>query len=273
MSSLTEAPLGKKTVYISHYQKDLLFPIARQTNRSKLNLSGTLPFKGVDIWNAYELSWLNSKGKPEVAIGEFIFPCESPNLIEAKSLKLYLNSFNNTRFNSVDEVRETIEQDLSAVAAIPVTVNLSLVEQFTPITTQCFQGICLDQLDISCDTYQVNPAYLQTEDKIISEIVYSELLKSNCLITGQPDWGSVQIQYTGKKIDHEGLLKYIISFRDHNEFGEQCVERMFLDIMQHCTPQKLSIYARYTRRGGKDINPYRTTESNVMPKNFRLCRQ
>ncbi len=273
MNILAEAPLGKKTAYVSHYQRDLLFPITRKTNRTKLGLSGTLPFKGIDIWNAYELSWLNSKGKPVVAIGEFIFPCESPNLVEAKSFKLYLNSFNNTAFANIDEVIATIQRDLTEIAEAPVQVRIKLVEPLAPITTQVFSGICLDQLDVKCDTYLVNPAFLQTEDKILSEVLYSDLLKSNCLITGQPDWGSVQIQYTGKKIQHAGLLQYIISFRDHNEFGEQCVERIFLDIMQRCAPQKLSIYARYTRRGGKDINPYRSTEGSEIPENFRLCRQ
>lgn len=273
MNMLAEAPLGKKTAYVSQYQRDLLFPIARKTNRAKLHLTGALPFKGVDIWNAYELSWLNSKGKPVVGIGEFSFPCESPNLVEAKSFKLYLNSFNNTAFATIDEVVAIIERDLTDVVGAPVTVCIHLVDQFTPITTQRFSGICLDSLDITCDTYLVTPDFLQTENQLTSEVLYSDLLKSNCLITGQPDWGSVQIHYTGNKIQHAGLLRYIISFRNHNEFGEQCVERMFLDIMQRCSPEKLSIYARYTRRGGKDINPYRSTEDGAVPENLRLSRQ
>ncbi len=273
MNSLTEAPLGKKTAYISRYQRDLLFPIARKTNRTKLGLSGPLPFKGVDIWNAYELSWLNRKGKPVIAIGEFIFPCDSPNLVEAKSFKLYLNSFNNTVFSDVDEVIATIQRDLEEIIEAPVQIRIQLIEQLAPVTTQVFSGTCLDLLDIQCDTYLVHPDFLQIENESVSEILYSNLLKSNCLITGQPDWGSVQIRYTGKKIQHKGLLQYIVSFRDHNEFGEQCVERMFLDIMQRCAPQKLSIYARYTRRGGKDINPYRSTERDEIPENFRTERQ
>jgi 7-cyano-7-deazaguanine reductase len=270
--NLAEAPLGKKTAYVSHYQRDLLFPIARKTNRAKLGLSDSLPFKGVDIWNAYEISWLNSKGKPVVALGEFIFPCESPNLVEAKSFKLYLNSFNNTPFANVEEVIATLQRDLSDILEAPIQVRVNLVDQFIPRTTSAFSGINLDQLDISCDTYLINPDFLQTENEIVSEVLFSDLLKSNCLITGQPDWGSVQIHYTGKKIQHVGLLQYIVSFRDHNEFGEQCVERMFMDILQRCAPQKLSIYARYTRRGGKDINPYRSTEEGI-PDNFQLCRQ
>ncbi|MCE3237284.1 MAG: queF [Gammaproteobacteria bacterium] len=273
MNILRDAPLGKKTAYISHYKKELLFPIARQMNRSKLNLINSLPFSGVDIWNAYELSWLNSKGKPIVALAEFIFPCESSYLIEAKSFKLYLNSFNNTPISSVDELINTLKRDLEEVIQAPVQVTVVLVDEVKPIKTAIFSGICLDTLDIECDTYLVKPDLLQTQPEIISETLYSNLLKSNCLITGQPDWGSVQICYTGKKILHDSLLKYIISFRDHTEFGEQCVERIFLDIMEHCKPQKLSVYARYTRRGGLDINPYRSTDKGIMPDNFRLCRQ
>jgi 7-cyano-7-deazaguanine reductase len=273
MNELKDAPLGKKTAYISHYKKELLFPIARQMNRSKLNLTNSLPFSGVDIWNAYELSWLNNKGKPIVALAEFIFPCDSPHLIEAKSFKLYLNSFNNTRLSSVDELVNILQRDLAEVIQDHVQVTVVLVDEFKPIKKDIFNGVCLDTLDIECDTYLVKPDLLQTQEEIISETLYSNLLKSNCLITGQPDWGSVQICYTGKNIFHDSLLKYIISFRDHTEFGEQCVERMFLDIMEYCKPQKLSVYARYTRRGGLDINPYRSTDKGTIPDNFRLCRQ
>ena len=273
MSSLENAPLGKKTIYISKYKKELLFPISREANRSQLNLQNPLPFTGIDIWNGYELSWLNNKGKPVVALAEFIFPCESPNLIEAKSFKLYLNSFNNTCISSAAELTTILQTDLADAIKAPVQVTISLLDQSESITIQAFSGICLDSLDIQCDTYLVKPDLLTTQEEMISETLYSNLLKSNCLITGQPDWGSLQICYTGKKIQHDSLLKYIISFRDHTEFGEQCVERMFLDIMNYCKPQKLSVYARYTRRGGLDINPYRSTDIGNIPHNFRLCRQ
>jgi 7-cyano-7-deazaguanine reductase len=273
MNFLSEAPLGKKTLYISHYQRDLLFPITRKTNRAELGLTDLLPFKGVDRWNAYELSWLNSKGKPIIALGEFIFPCESPNMVEAKSFKLYLNSFNNTPFISTDKVITTLQRDLTEIAGAPVEARIILVDQLTPQTTQNFPGTCLDQLDVECNVYQVHPDFLQTEATIVTELLYSDLLKSNCLITGQPDWGSIQINYTGKKISHESLLKYIISFRNHNEFTEQCAERLFMDIMQRCAPQKLSIDIRYTRRGGIATDIYRSNESKNRPENFRLYRQ
>ncbi len=273
IETVTLSPLGKETTYISEYQRDLLFPIPRKGKRDEIHVPQILPFKGVDIWNAFELSWLNSKGKPIVAIGEFILPCETVNIIESKSLKLYLNSLTNTKFESVESVRNIIQKDLSEFAGGDVLVKITPVEEFTQNQMKSFSGICLDQLDIECSDYLVNTAFLKTEDNIISEVVYSNLLKSNCLVTGQPDWGSVQIQYTGKKIQHEGLLKYLISFRNHNEFHEQCVERIFMDVMEKCQPQKLTVHACYTRRGGLDINPFRSTEKELPSEIARQCRQ
>ncbi len=269
---IEHSPLGKKSSYISQYQRDLLFPIARKIKRNAINVPSVLPFKGCDVWNDYELSWLNQKGKPIVALGEFIFPCESPNIIESKSLKLYLNSFNNTKFDSLNKVATIVQHDLSAAAGAEVKVKIIPIEEFSQQEIKSFRGICLDQLDVQCDTYLLEPAFLKTEKTLVTETVYSDLLKSNCLVTGQPDWGSVQIAYTGKKITHEGLLKYIVSFRDCNEFSEQCVERIFMDVLKQCAPQKLSVHARYTRRGGLDINPYRSTE-DTFAENIRLCRQ
>lgn len=270
---MLESPLGKETTYICEYQRDLLFPIPRKIKRDEIHVPDTLPFKGVDIWNAFELSWLNLKGKPIVALGEFILPCESPNIVESKSLKLYLNSFTNTKFASTEAVSQIIQKDLSDFVGSPVKVNIIPIEQFSQNEIKSFNGICLDEMDIECDNYLVKTDFLQTDNNIVTETLYSNLLKSNCLVTGQPDWGSVQIQYTGKKIHHEGLLKYLVSFRNHNEFHEQCVERIFMDIMQHCQPQQLSVYARYTRRGGLDINPFRSTEHDFPSDIARQCRQ
>lgn len=272
--TLNYAPLGKKSTYESHYQPGLLFPIPREAKRKEIGITGALPFKGIDIWNAYELSWLNEKGKPVVAVGEFHLPCESPCLIESKSFKLYLNSFNNTQFHSFETVASTMMNDLSQAAGIPVTVKLFALNAAPVKLIQQFTGICLDTLDITCDTYLTEPAYLSTDNEYITETVFSDLLKSNCLVTGQPDWGSVQISYTGRQINHEGLLKYLVSFRNHQEFHEQCVERIYMDIMQRCQPERLSVYARYTRRGGLDINPWRGSEGISHRLNDeRLLRQ
>lgn len=273
MQSLKNSPLGKHANYQSEYQPDLLFPIQRTIQREKIGITNTLPFYGTDIWNAYEISWLNPKGKPIVAISKFQFPCTSPNIIESKSFKLYLNSFNNTKFSSIDEVTHIIRRDLSKTTEADVEVSMMLLNHSSEKIQRTFHGICLDNLDIECNSYLVDPGFLTTENNVISEVLYSDLLKSNCLVTGQPDWGSIQISYTGKKIHHENLLKYIISFRNHNEFHEHCVERIFVNIMQHCQPTLLTVHARYIRRGGLDINPYRTNNPHLLQTNPRLYRQ
>lgn len=268
----SESPLGKKVAYIDQYNPDLLFVIPRQVKRIEIGISHQLPFYGVDRWHAFELSWLNPKGKPEVAMARFVFPCETPWLVESKSFKLYLNSFNQTSFKNKEEVREILQRDLSDKVSGVVTVTMRSLDEAC-ITTENFTSISLDDLDIAIDTYEVNPQFLTCEEDTIQESVHTHLLKSNCSVTGQPDWGSLEISYQGRKINHSGLLRYIISFRNHNEFHEQCVERIFMDILRQCKPQQLSVDACFTRRGGLDINPFRTTEKNKMPKEKRLMRQ
>lgn len=270
-NTIEKSPLGKSTEYIDHYTPELLFPIARKQKRDEIHVPDLLPFKGIDIWTAFEVSWLNEKGKPIAAVAEFIFPCTSPYLIESKSFKLYLNSLNQSVFSSMDEVTKILSKDLSQAAGAAVSVKLISAGEYH-VQLGKFEGYCLDNLDISCDTYEVTPEFLRTGNHYAEEVFYSHLLKSNCWATGQPDWGSVQIRYTGKKIDQEGLLKYLVSFRDHTEFHEQCVERIFMDVMARCQPERLTVYARYTRRGGLDINPYRSTE-DALPGNIRLNRQ
>ena len=267
--------LGQKTAYQEHYAPKLLQAVPRSLNRNELNLADELPFSGYDIWTLYELSWLNSKGLPQVAIGEVRLPATSPNLIESKSFKLYLNSFNQTKFESWQKVADTLSKDLSACAGEEVDVTLSLLQDFTDTSISSFEGVNIDGQDIEIDNYEFNPAYLTdaASGPIVTEVLNSDLLKSNCLITNQPDWGSVRIAYTGKKINREKLLRYIVSFRRHNEFHEQCVERIFTDIMRFCEPELLTVYARYTRRGGLDINPYRTNMGKTPSNNNRLARQ
>lgn len=269
---ISESPLGQKTVYINTYSPELLFPVSRNLSRDNLQLGSELPFSGVDIWNALEISWLNHKGKPEIALGEFFFPCESPMIVESKSLKLYINSLSQSRFDSLEHVQKIIEGDLSSTAQAQVIINLFPLSRLKDTRLESFYGTCIDELDIDINTYRLDPAFLTTTDELIQEAVYSDLLKSNCLATGQPDWGSVHINYSGKKIDHEGLLRYIISFRNHSGFAEHCVEQIFYDIMQRCQPQNLSVYARYTKRGGLDINPFRSNFEKY-PENLRHIRQ
>jgi 7-cyano-7-deazaguanine reductase len=283
--NLTGAPnnpeasqLGKVSTYQTEYDASLIFPIPRQTKRDEIGvLAGVaLPFFGMDWWNAYEVSWLNLRGKPQVAIVSVMAPADSPNIVESKSFKLYLNSFNQTKLAGVDALRCLLQADLSAGFGAPVQVSITTQDQFNLCAMQDFDGILLDRLDIEVDRYTPDPDLLKADHSTpaVEETLISHLLKSNCLVTGQPDWGSVQITYVGAPIDQEGLLRYLIGFRNHNEFHEQCVERIFVDIQRLCKPQKLSVYARYTRRGGLDINPWRTNFSTgKMPSNARLARQ
>ncbi len=275
MNTPDQSPLGKSSAYQSQYAPDLLFPIARQQKRDELGLSGTLPFFGVDIWNAYELSWLNMRGKPQVAIATITAPADSPNIVESKSFKLYLNSFNQTRLAGPDALLALLRDDLSDGFGAPVHVTLTSPEAFGTIKMGELDGVLLDRLDVEIDDYSPAPQLLSAnqDNGQVEETLMSHLLKSNCLVTGQPDWGTVQIRYVGPQIDQEGLLKYLIGFREHNEFHEQCVERIFMDVLRQCKPTKLAVYARYTRRGGLDINPWRANFSTGQPPNLRGARQ
>lgn len=267
--------LGQKTDYANQYDPSLLQPVPRSLNRDDLNLGDELPFQGCDIWTLYELSWLNEKGLPQVAIGEVSIPATSANLIESKSFKLYLNSFNQTRFASWDDVEKTLIKDLSQCAGETVSVTVRSVVDYTDSVIVTMHGECIDDQEIEITSYDFDETLLEgaTEDERVEESLHSHLLKSNCLITNQPDWGSVEIRYAGKKINREALLRYLVSFREHNEFHEQCVERIFTDIMKFCQPESLTVYARYTRRGGLDINPYRSNQQSQPTHNQRMARQ
>ncbi|MGI2172683.1 NADPH-dependent 7-cyano-7-deazaguanine reductase QueF [Shewanella ulleungensis] len=267
--------LGHATVYQAEYDASLLQGVPRKLNRDAIALSGDLPFHGTDIWTGYELSWLNAKGKPVVALLEVQLDINSANLIESKSFKLYLNSFNQTKFDSVENLQDTLSRDLAACAQGEVTVKVIEPKHFNLERIVDLPGTCIDDLDIEVTEYEFNPDHLvgsTDPDKNVAETLNSNLLKSNCLITSQPDWGSVMIRYQGPKIDREKLLRYLISFRQHNEFHEQCVERIFVDLKKYCQCTKLTVYARYTRRGGLDINPYRSDFENP-PESNRLARQ
>ena len=297
--------LGKATSYADQYDASLLFPIARAGKRAEIGITAAPPFFGADMWTAFELSWLNPRGKPQVALAHFTVPCETPNIVESKSFKLYLNSFNNTKFSSADEVKARLRTDLSEAAwrrdgdvngdvdgngngngngvrppathAAPPTIGVTLLgpDLFDREPVHELDGLSLDRLDIDCTRYTPAPDLLTVtpNEAPVSEVFTSNLLKSNCLVTGQPDWGSVQISYTGDQIEQGGLLQYLVSFRNHNEFHEQCVERIFMDLWTCCKPMKLAVYARYTRRGGLDINPFRTSYPAALPRNVRMARQ
>jgi 7-cyano-7-deazaguanine reductase len=271
MKTPQDSVLGRHVDYPREYDASLLFPIARSLGRDALGIAeNALPFAGIDRWHAYELSWLDARGKPRVATATFEVPADSPNLVESKSLKLYLNSFNASRFDSDDAVRDAIARDLSNAAGAPVAVAFGL-----PPLREDDAAFDIDAQDIAIDSYGPPDASLLACDASddADETLSSALLKSNCPVTGQPDWASVRISYRGPRVDRAGLLRYLVSFRDHAEFHEQCVERIFVDLLARCRPRQLSVEARYTRRGGLDINPWRTTPGSPPPNPGRDPRQ
>lgn len=274
----SELLLGREVAYPRAYDPSLLFPIPRAQGRAALGLGdGALPFAGHDRWHAYELSWLDGRGRPVVETATFLVPAGSPNLVESKSLKLYLNSLNGSRFDSREEVRARIVADLSAAAGAPVAVDFGLppVDAGDGTVPGAPAPVSLDDLDVECDEYDApNPALLSaSDDEVVDEVLHSALLKSNCPVTGQPDWAGIRIAVRGPRIDRAGLLRYLVSFREHAGFHEQCVEQVFVDLMARCRPQALSVEARYTRRGGLDINPWRATPGLAPPPAARDPRQ
>lgn len=265
-------PLGKAVPQSPRYNPRHLYPVSRLEGRQEIGLGETLAFQGADIWNAYELSWLNRKGRPEVAIGRFIFPCDTVNLIESKSLKLYLNALNLERFDTSDMVRSTIKTDLSNTAGGPVAVTLTPSQNFNTALIGSPPGQCLDDLDIEMRDFRVDPGTLDTTGAQVEETLFSNLLRTNCPVTGQPDWGTVVIRYQGPRIDPARLLTYIVSYREHTGFHENCVERIFTDITRQCAPDRLFVQAQFTRRGGLDINPWRANHA-AAPNLARYARQ
>ena len=277
---MTDQPtshLGLPTAYPKKYAPEILQGIDRREGRQSAGVcESPLPFSGADIWTAYELSWLDSTSRPFVGIGEFTVACESPRIIESKSLKLYLNSLNEHTFNSPEEALSTLQADLSAVCGITVGIRLFTLQQYAEKGLHTTEGICLDTLeaevgegsDIHSECLSLRP-----DTNIINETLYSDLFKSNCPVTGQPDWASISISYSGRAIDHQSVLAYLLSFRRHEGFHEECLERIFVDISAHCQPEKLLVVARYTRRGGIDINPWRSSEPKKISQNRRLARQ
>ena len=270
MGDIDHSPLGREVAYPRHYDATLLYPIPRRLGREAIGVAAPLPFVGLDRWNAYELSWLDARGKPQVATATLRVPADSPHLVESKSLKLYLNSFNASRFADAETVRARIEADLTQAAGAPVTMVFGL-----PPFEDSVDADSIDGLDIAIDGYDAPDAALLRADldDVVEETLASALLKSNCPVTGQPDWADVALRYRGPRIDRAGLLRYLVGFRDHAEFHEQCVERIFVDVLARCTPEWLSVEARYTRRGGLDINPWRATTGIAAPTAWRTLRQ
>lgn len=272
--------LGKAVAASKHYSPQILFAISRQLGRDAIGLTqagevAALPFRGVDVWHGYELSWLDGKGKPVVAMARFTVPCESACIIESKSFKLYLNALNYTRFETPSLLVAVMIRDLSAAAGMAVGVELFQQDQFARLIPAAIDGVLLDTLPLCVDDYRYQPALLQHaggENDQATEQLVSHLFRSNCPVTGQPDWATIRISYQGRPISHAAVLAYLVSFRDHQEFHEQCVERIFTDIQHHCQPRRLCVEAFFTRRGGLDICPVRCSDA-ALPTPLRLFRQ
>ena len=275
MDPINQSSLGKPVVYSGSYDPALLFPISRAPQRQALGIGDTLPFVGVDIWNAFELGWLDARGKPRVALAEFRVPATSPHIIESKSFKLYLNSYMQTRVPDTDALRQQLTGDLSAAAGAPVSVVLGTPTAKQSALIENLDGEVIDDLPIEISHYgPPQPDFLHVNpDAVVEESLVSHLFKSNCPVTGQPDWASLQVHYHGPRLGRDGLLRYLVSYREHDDFHEHCVERIFVDLLARCAPSRLSVYARYTRRGGLDINPFRATPGWLMPGNTRTSRQ
>ena len=273
MSSISNNPLGQKSEYPEQYDPRVLYPISRALGRSAIAVPERWPFYGEDLWNAYELSWLEPSGKPRVGMLELRVPADSPCIVESKSLKLYLGSFNQTIFESAAKIEAVIAQDVGHIVGAPIQTTLMTLDAPALTRIVSLPGDCIDSVEAEGFMYEVQPDFLQGDShKIVSETLHSHLLRSCCPVTGQPDWASLLVRYRGPQLDRAGLLKYVVSYRNNQEFHEQCVERIFTDIHQHCQPEQLTVSARYTRRGGIDINPWRSTEADAI-NNGRLVRQ
>lgn len=277
MSTPEHSPLGRDTAYPRHYDRSLLFPIDRAGQRAALGLDAALPFVGEDIWTGYELSWLDARGRPRVALATLRVPAASPRMIESKSLKLYFNGFAQSRFDDAEAVRALIAADLSEACGMPVAVELIVGAALSVLAMRELDGECIDDLPIDIDDLsRPDPSLLAVagDEGERERVLVSRLFRSNCPVTGQPDWADVQIRARGPAIDRAGLLRYLVSFRQHQGFHEQCVERIFLDIQRQCRPRTLTVYARFTRRGGLDINPWRSNDpAFAPPPNIRTARQ
>jgi 7-cyano-7-deazaguanine reductase len=267
------SPLGHATGYPDTYDPAQLFTVPRAPQRAALGLTGALPFSGRDVWTAYELTWLDPRGKPAIAIATIEVPAESPSIVESKSMKLYLGSFAQSSYVSAEIVASTIARDLEAATGAPVHVSLRDPTRFSAERFAELEGVSLDGLALDCSAYEVDATSLTVGDDRIDEALTTDLFRSVCPITGQPDIASVRVAYRGPRIDRAGLLRYLVSYRRHPGFHEHCVERMFVDIATRCRTERLTVHARFTRRGGIDINPFRTDTASPPPPNVRTARQ
>lgn len=272
-AELRDAPLGHRSAHPDHYAPAALYAVPRAPQRAALGIGALLPFTGADVWTAYELTWLDPRGKPQVAIATIDVPADSPSIVESKSMKLYLGSFAQSRYATRSDVEAAIGRDVSRAAGAPIRVALDGPESFVASSMRELAGESLDELQVACDRYDVDAGLLCAEGELVSETLTSRLFRSVCPVTGQPDIASMQLAYRGPRIDRASLLRYLVSYRCHAGFHEHCVERIFVDVAQRCRCETLTVLARFTRRGGVDINPFRTNAGIDTPANVRTARQ
>lgn len=270
---LAAAPLGHATDYPDTYDAALLFAVPRAPQREEIGIGAGLPFTGADVWNAYELTWLDPRGKPAVAIASFTVPATSPAIVESKSVKLYLGSFAQSRFADAGAVADAIGRDIGGAVGAPVRVQLVAPGDFSRQSLAPLAGTAIDDADTGCATWEIDPGLLAAGGGAVAETLTSDLFRSVCPVTGQPDYASVAIAYRGPRIDRAALLRYLVSYRQHAGFHEHCVERIFVDVKAVCRCEALSVHARFTRRGGVDINPFRSDAGYAVPGNVRTPRQ
>ena len=271
---LARAPLGHPTDYPDTYDASLLFAVPREPQRAELGLSGgALPFTGGDVWNAYEHTWLDPAGKPAVALLSFTVPVTSPCIVESKSVKLYLGSFAQSRFADAGAMLAVVARDLSQATGAPVAVAPVMPAHFPAQRLQPLAGERIDDVAVACDRYEVAPELLRADGPPVAETLTSDLFRSVCPVTNQPDYASIAVAYRGPRIDRAGLLRYLVSYRHHAGFHEHCAERIFADLAERCGCTELTVHARFTRRGGLDINPFRTNAGLPLPENVRTPRQ
>ncbi len=274
MSAVSDdLPLGRASHNPVTYTPSLLRSIARAESRQQAGIGASLPFRGEDAWNCYEFSWLNARGRPEVAVIKIQVPCSSSHIVESKSLKLYLNSYAQTTFGNRSELVSTLDSDLALAFRSPVIVALLDVDRNVDRIGD-LPGHCLDDLDVAIDAYHRDPDLIDcvADEVTVRETHYTHLFRSVCPVTGQPDWASIMVQYVGRRIEAESLLRYLVSYRNHAAFHESTIELIFMDLMRCASPDHLTIYGRFQRRGGIDINPFRSTDESIAPS-IRMVRQ
>jgi len=273
MTTITGSPLGKLTEYPDRYAPSLLFSFPRAEQRQELGLRGELPFAGADLWTAYEITWLDAGGKPQLAVGEIVVPADSRAIVESKSVKLYLGSFAQEPLESIDALARRIADDLKRACGTEVGVVLTPATAFGRLTAVELPGESIDTIDTAVSSYTPSPDELRASGPEVTETLRSALFRVNCPVTGQPDHADVMLRYRGPRIDRAGLLRYIVSYRRHAAFHESCVEHIFVDVLDRCRPRALTVYARFLRRGGIDINPFRSSFESAPARAARTPRQ